>query len=218
VTGDELRSALAVRGVVAVLRARSAERAVEAGWALAAGGIRALEVTFTVPDAPAAIESLAAARDVLVGAGTVVTAAQAAAAVEAGARFIVSPHFDEEVLDAARALGVPAMPGVLTPTEVAKAARRCSVVKLFPASLGGPTLLTALRGPFPALAVVPTGGVTAANLRDWLAAGALAVGAGTDLCPPEAVERGDGRALEARAACYMASFAAARDDGAGPAS
>jgi 2-dehydro-3-deoxyphosphogluconate aldolase/(4S)-4-hydroxy-2-oxoglutarate aldolase len=218
VTGDELRSALAERGVVAVLRARSAERAVEAGRALVAGGVRALEVTFTVPDAPAAIERLAADADVLVGAGTVLTAAHAAAAVEAGARFIVSPHFDEEVLDAARALGVPAVPGVLTPTEVARAARRCSVVKLFPASLGGPALLSALRGPFPTLAVVPTGGVTAANLRDWVAAGALAIGAGTDLCPTEAVERGDSRALEARAARYMASFAAARDDVAAPAS
>lgn len=208
-TSDQLRGELARRGVVAVLRAGSAERAVAAGEALAAGGISVLEVTFTVPRAAIAIEQLGADEGLLVGAGTVLTPAQAREAVRAGARFLVSPHLDPGLLDVADELGVPALPGVLTPSEVAAASRRCSLMKLFPASVGGPGLLSALRGPFPDLAVVPTGGVTAGNLAEWLAAGAVAVGAGGDLCPPAAVEAGDLAALRQRAEQYALAFAEA---------
>jgi 2-dehydro-3-deoxyphosphogluconate aldolase/(4S)-4-hydroxy-2-oxoglutarate aldolase len=208
VTGEQLRAELAGRGVVAVLRAGSAERAIAAARALAAGGVTAIEITFSVPDAPGAIAKLAADESLLVGAGTVLTPDQADAAVRAGARFVVSPGLDEQVLDAAGRSGVPALPGVFTPTEVARAARRCSLMKLFPASLGGPALLAALRGPFPDLAFVPTGGVTASTVGDWLAAGATAVGASGDLCPQEAIEAGDTELLRQRAERYMAAFAA----------
>ena len=170
----------------------------------------AVEVTFTVPDAPGAIAELAAEESLLVGAGTVLTPDQADAAVRAGARFLVSPGLDDEVLDAAERLGVPALPGVFTPTEVARAARRCSLMKLFPASLGGPTLLAALRGPFPDLAFVPTGGVSASTVGEWLAAGAIAVGASGDLCPPDAIEARDTGLLQERAERYVAAVAAAR--------
>jgi 2-dehydro-3-deoxyphosphogluconate aldolase / (4S)-4-hydroxy-2-oxoglutarate aldolase len=207
---EELRRDLADRGIIAVLRASSADRAVAAGQALAEGSVTAIEVTCTVPDAPLAVARLAADDSLLVGAGTVLTPDQATAAVHAGARFLVSPHLDERVLDAADELGVPALPGVLTPTEVARATLRCSVVKLFPASMGGPGLLAALRGPFPDLAAVPTGGVDSGNLGDWLAAGAIAVGAGSDLCPPAAVEAGDAKALRGHAERYVAALAAAR--------
>ncbi len=209
-TGHELRRELAERGILAVVRAGSADRAVAAGNALAEGSVTAIEVTFTVPDAVLAIARLAADDSLLVGAGTVLTPDQAAAAVQAGARFVVSPHLDERVLDAAEELGVPALPGVFTPTEVARAMRRCSLVKLFPASLGGPALLSALRGPFPDLAAIPTGGVDTANLGDWLAAGAIAVGAGADLCRPGAVEAEDADALRGHAERYVAALAAAR--------
>ena len=168
VTGEQLRAELAARGVVAVLRAGSAERAVAAARALAAGGVTAVEVTFTVPDAPGAIAELAADESLLVGAGTVLTPDQADAAVRAGARFLVSPGLDDQVLDAAERLGVPALPGVFTPTEVARAARRCSLMKLFPASLGGPTLLAALRGPFPDLASYrPAASARAPSANGW---------------------------------------------------
>jgi 2-dehydro-3-deoxyphosphogluconate aldolase/(4S)-4-hydroxy-2-oxoglutarate aldolase len=207
VTGDELRAELAERGIVAVLRAASAERAVAAARALAEGGVPAIEVTFSVPDAPAAITELAIDESLLIGAGTVLSADQVDAAVRAGARFVVSPNLDDEVLDAAERSGVPALPGVLTPTEVARAARRCSLLKLFPASLGGPALLAALREPFPGVAFVPTGGVTADNLGDWLRAGAVAVGAGGDLCPRTAIDSGDADALRARARRYADAFA-----------
>jgi 2-dehydro-3-deoxyphosphogluconate aldolase / (4S)-4-hydroxy-2-oxoglutarate aldolase len=215
-TGDELRRDLAERGILAVLRASSARHAIVAGQALAEGSVTAIEVTFTVPDAPVAIARLAADDSLLVGAGTVLTPDQATAAVHAGARFLVSPHLDDRVLDVADELGVPALPGVLTPTEIAKATLRCSLVKLFPASMGGPELLAALRKPFPDLAVVPTGGVDSGNLGDWLAAGAIAVGAGADLCPRTAVEAGDAKALRGHAERYVAALAAARAPDRGP--
>jgi 2-dehydro-3-deoxyphosphogluconate aldolase/(4S)-4-hydroxy-2-oxoglutarate aldolase len=210
VTGDELRAELAARGVVAVLRAASAQRAVAAARALAEGGVTAIEVTFTVPDAGRAIAELTQDEELLVGAGTVLTAAQASTAADARAQFLVSPNLDEQVLDAAGRLGVPALPGVLTPTELARAARRCSLVKLFPASLGGPGLLAALRGPFPGVGLVPTGGVSASNISDWLAAGAVAVGAGAELCPAGAIEAGDTDLLRARAEEFIGAFQAAR--------
>jgi 2-dehydro-3-deoxyphosphogluconate aldolase / (4S)-4-hydroxy-2-oxoglutarate aldolase len=210
VTDEQLRAELAERGIVAVLRAGSAERAVAAARALAEGGVTAIEVTFSVPDAPSVIAELATDESLLVGAGTVLSADQVDAAVHAGARFVVSPNIDEEVLDAAESRGVPALPGVFTPTEVARAARRCSLLKLFPASLGGPALLGALREPFPGLAFVPTGGVTAGGIGDWLRAGAIAVGAGGDLCPREAIEAADLEQLRARARHYAAAFAESR--------
>jgi 2-dehydro-3-deoxyphosphogluconate aldolase/(4S)-4-hydroxy-2-oxoglutarate aldolase len=207
VTADQLRAELAKRGIVAVLRAGSAERAVAAALALAEGGVSAIEVTFSVPDAPAAIAELANDESLLIGAGTVLSADQVDAAVRAGARFVVSPNLDEQVLDAAADSGVPAVPGVLTPTEVARAARRCSLLKLFPASLGGPAFLAALSEPFPGVGFVPTGGVTADNLADWLRAGAVAVGAGGALCPRAAIESGDADVLRARARRYADAFA-----------
>ena len=206
-TDEQLGAQLAERGIVAVLRAGSAERAVAAARALAEGGVTVIEVTFSVPEAPSAIAELGTDESLLVGAGTVLSADQVDAAVQAGARFVVSPNLDEQVLDAAASRGVPALPGVLTPTEVARAARRCSLVKLFPASLGGPALLAALREPFPGLAFVPTGGVTADSVGDWVRAGAAAVGAGGDLCPREAIEAGDVESLRARAMRYAAAFA-----------
>lgn len=206
-TGDRLRAELGERGIVAVLRAGSAQHAVAAARALADGGVTAIEVTFTVPDAPAAIAELAGDESLLLGAGTVLSADQVNAAVDAGARFVVSPNLDEQVLDAAQSRAVPALPGVLTPTEVARAARRCSLVKLFPASVGGPALLAALKEPFPGVGFVPTGGVTAEGVGDWLRAGAVAVGAGGDLCPREAIEAGDAELLRERAMRYSAAFA-----------
>ena len=208
-TGEQLRAELADRGILAVLRAGSAERAVAAARALAEGGVTAIEVTFSVPDAAAAIAELATDESLLIGAGTVLRADQVDAVIGAGARFVVSPNFDEQVLDAAAGHGVPALPGVLTPTEVARAAPRCSLVKLFPASLGGPAFLAALREPFPELGFVPTGGVTAVGVGDWLRAGAVAVGAGGDLCPREAIDAGDVDLLRARARRYADAFSEA---------
>jgi 2-dehydro-3-deoxyphosphogluconate aldolase/(4S)-4-hydroxy-2-oxoglutarate aldolase len=140
----------------------------------------------------------------------VLTPDQAYAAAAAGARFLVAPNYDEQVADAADELGVPLLPGVLTPTEVAAAMRRCPALKLFPSDIGGPDYLRALRGPYPALQVIPTGGVRADNMGEWLAAGALAVGVSGDLCPPERVDAFDEADLRRRARRYLDALAEAR--------
>jgi 2-dehydro-3-deoxyphosphogluconate aldolase / (4S)-4-hydroxy-2-oxoglutarate aldolase len=198
------------RGVIAVIRATSADHAVAAARALAEGGVTAIEITFTVPDAAVAIATLAQDGRLLVGAGTVLDPGQADDAVRAGANYLVMPHFDADLVDAAHRLGVPAIPGVFTPTEIVAAARRCRVVKLFPAGAGGPAMLRALRGPFPDVAFLPSGGVRADNIGDWLDAGAYGVSAGADLCPAAALERGDTGELTRRAQAYAAAVAHAR--------
>jgi 2-dehydro-3-deoxyphosphogluconate aldolase/(4S)-4-hydroxy-2-oxoglutarate aldolase len=201
---------LARSGVVAVLRAPGVGAAVAAAGALAAGGITAVEVTFTFDGAEEAIRRLRRIDELLVGAGSVVTPDQVAAAADAGARYVVSPHLAPAVIDAADALGVLAIPGAFTPTEIVAAAARSRLVKLFPASVGGPPMLRALREPLPELALLPTGGVTPENVHAWLEAGAVAVGAGGGLCPPEALAARDWRSIERRAAAYRGALDAAR--------
>lgn len=188
--------------LVAVIRAGGAQQAIRAGRALAAGGVRALEVAFTTPDAASAIAELSGFEDLFVGAGTVLSADQAQAAVEAGAQFLISPALVEDVLEVGEETGVLTIPAALTPTEVVAASTRAEAVKLFPASLGGPAYLKALRGPLPDVKLIPTGGVDAGNVGEWLAAGAYALGAGGDLCPPARLAVGDFEALTERARHY----------------
>lgn len=202
---------LRARGIVAVVRAATPALAVTASRALADGGVTAIEVTYTVPDAAAAIAELAADERLLVGAGTITTAAQAREAVAAGARYLVSPHRCDAALDVAEEAGIPALPGVFTPSEVVAAAARARLLKLFPANVGGVDLLKTLRGPFPDLAFIPSGGVTADNLGDWLAAGAVAVSAGSSLAPSTAVATGDADAIAASARRWSEALAAARE-------
>jgi len=177
-------------GVIAVLRAPSPDAAVEGAEALIRGGVRALEITYSTPDPASVIRELDRrhGQDVLLGAGTLTRPEQAAEVAEAGARFLVSPGSVAEVAEAMRATGAAVMLGALTPTEVMRAAQLgADVVKIFPASLGGPAFLRALRAPFPDLAFMPTGGVNPQNLADWFAAGAVAVGAGGELTPARAL-------------------------------
>lgn len=202
---------LAAAGVVAVLRAPSADGAVEASLALARGGVRAVEITFSTPDAVSAIERLVAHdEELLVGAGTVTTLDQLHSVADAGAAFAVSPHTDPALADAARERGLLYLPGALTPTEVVRAAQLGEVVKLFPASLGGPAYLKALLAPFPELRIVPTGGVDAGNVGDWLRAGAMAVGAGGELCPAKLIADGDFDTITERARGFAAALDAYR--------
>ncbi|WP_307864277.1 bifunctional 4-hydroxy-2-oxoglutarate aldolase/2-dehydro-3-deoxy-phosphogluconate aldolase [Agrococcus sp. TF02-05] len=199
-------------GVLAVVRAPSAEAAVAAGDALVRGGITGIEVTFSTPGALEAIAELRHRHPgAVVGAGTVTTAAQAEASATAGAAFLVSPGTLPELARAMLATGLTTMTGAMTPSEVMQAmALGVDVVKVFPASLGGPALVKALREPFADAVLMPTGGVTAENLADFLAAGAIAVGAGGDLLPRAALEAGDWDAIETRAARYADALRAAR--------
>lgn len=185
---DRLQS-LRQAGIVAVLRAPSPDAALAAIDALVAGGITGLEVTYSTPDAPAVIaETLRRHPSAYVGAGTVRSAADAEAAVSAGAAFLVSPGTTPRVAAAMVATGVVSMTGALTPSETMTALEAgVEVVKLFPASSVGPAFLRALRAPFPEVAFMPTGGIDAAAIGPWMDAGAIALGAGGDLVPSSAL-------------------------------
>jgi len=199
---DRLRAA----AVVAVLRADAAQDAVRSADALVAGGVRAIELTYTTPDAAAAIREVRTRHgdDVLLGAGTIRTAAQVEEAVAAGAAFLVTPHLHPPLLDAMVATGRLAVPGTFTPSEVATALDAgAPAVKLFPAATAGIGHMRALRGPFPGLEVMPTGGIGAAEVRAWLDAGALAIGAGSELCPPALVREGRWDAITATARAFL---------------
>lgn len=175
---------LADRCIIAVVRHRDATAAEAIARASAAGGLRAVEITMSVPEAPALIAALRASldRDVLVGAGTVLSATQADAVVGAGAQFVVSPGLDRGAFERCVAAQVPLLPGALTPTEVmACRALGLDAVKLFPSDTGGPRHLRALRSVFTDVGFVPTGGVTSANAADWLDAGAHALGVAGEL-------------------------------------
>jgi len=200
-------------GVVAVLRAASVEVALRAVDAVVRGGVSAVEVTYSTPDVATVLAELARrfGSDVILGAGTLTTSAQVIESSEAGAQFLVSPGFDTDVVTAMSTTGRLTMVGGFTPTEVQRLARSdVDVVKLFPGSLGGPAMLRALRGPFPDLVYVPTGGVTESNLGDWFEAGALAVGAGGELIPRDALAREDYAAVTERAVRFIRALVATR--------
>jgi 2-dehydro-3-deoxyphosphogluconate aldolase/(4S)-4-hydroxy-2-oxoglutarate aldolase len=181
---------LARERLVAVLRVARPELVGPSVAALAAGGLGAVELTFTTPGVAAELERARARHpELLLGAGTIRDADQARAAAEAGADFLVMPHFDPLVLEACLATGLPAMPGVFTPSELAAAAAAgADLFKLFPAGSAGPAHLRALLGPFPGAQIVPTGGISLADIPAWLEAGALAVGVGGELCSTELIE------------------------------
>ncbi|GIM44833.1 ketohydroxyglutarate aldolase [Collibacillus ludicampi] len=176
---ESFRSTLADHPLVAVLRAETAEDAIEKADALIEAGITCIEVTFTVPNAGDVIQYLVKRKGCHVGAGTVVTAQQVQEAITAGARFLVSPGYSFDVDMAAKDANVPYIPGVLTPTDIMAAlAQGHRLMKLFPANVLGPGYLRGLREPFPQVSFMPTGGISIADMNDWFAAGAVAVGMG----------------------------------------
>jgi 2-dehydro-3-deoxyphosphogluconate aldolase/(4S)-4-hydroxy-2-oxoglutarate aldolase len=193
-------------GVIAVIRGDSPEQARHLARACAAGGIVGVEITLTTPDAISAIRdcALELGEAVLMGAGTVLDARSASDAMTAGARFIVSPLYDPQTVMVTLRAHAIAIPGAFTPTEIMAATRAgADVVKLFPSTSVGPAFVRDLRRPLPALRLMPTGGVTTENLPGWLAAGVVAIGAGSDLLQPEAIARRDWSAVTARARQYV---------------
>jgi len=200
-------------GLIAVVRADQAAQAVRVADALLAGGVWAIELTFTTPGAAEALAEVRArhGQEILLGAGTIREVAQVEAAVVAGVDFMVTAHLRSDVLTAMLASGLPFAPGVFTPSEVGQALDAgAQAVKLFPASTGGPAHLRALRGPFPDLQVIPTGGVDASNLHTWFAAGALAVGAGGELVPRTAIQAADWDEITRRAKQFAEATRSAR--------
>jgi len=182
-------------GIVPVVRAATVDEANRAVEAICAGGIPIVEITMTVPDAITVIRQVAReyGREVLVGAGTVTTAAQAELCIAAGAEFIVSPGLSFPVLSAAQSCGKLAIPGALTPTELMNAHQYgARLIKIFPCgNVGGPKYLKSLKAPFPDAALIPTGGVNAANAAEFIGAGAFALGVGAELVNAAALREGN---------------------------
>jgi 2-dehydro-3-deoxyphosphogluconate aldolase/(4S)-4-hydroxy-2-oxoglutarate aldolase len=172
-------------GIVAVVRASSVEEAEKITDACIAGGVAAIELTFTVPHADRLIEAMCdkySNGEIIIGAGTVMDAATARIAILAGAQYVVSPYFDPETVKTCNRYGIPSMPGIYTPTE-AVAAMECGadVLKVFPGDLAGPRFIKDIHGPIPNAVMMPSGGVDIDNVKDWIKAGAIAVGAGSSL-------------------------------------
>ncbi len=211
---DEIVRAIEGCGVVAVIRMREPEKLEAVVRALADGGVRALEITMTVPRA---IELIAEVRPALpegflLGAGTVLDAKTADASVCAGAQFVVSPVFRPEVIEACHAREVPALPGCFTPTEILSAWRAgADIVKLFPATTLGPGYIKDVHAPLPGVKLMPTGGVTLDNAGAWIAAGAVAVGVGSALVDARAIAAGDFAAIAANARRVVSNVRAARE-------
>lgn len=196
-------------GCVAVVRGNDADEAVKTVDAVIAGGVTGIELTFTVPHADKALDELsekyADRDDVLIGAGTVLDPATARLAIIAGAKFIVSPIFNADVAKICNLYSIPYTPGCFTPTEIQTALEAgVDLVKVFPGSVAGPAMVKALHGPFPQLAIMPTGGVSLDNLETWFDAGVTLVGAGSNLTA--AAKTGDYAGVTATAKKYRAKL------------
>ncbi len=172
-------------GLVAVVRAESADQALRIADSCIAGGVAALEITYTVPGASRIIEQLAGRyrpQELVIGAGTVLDEATARQAILSGALYLVSPFFDQATVTLCQTYQIAVMPGAMTIKEIAEVMRSgADLVKLFPGEVCGPALLRAVRGPLPQARIMPTGGVSLANAAEWIKAGAVALGAGGSL-------------------------------------
>jgi 2-dehydro-3-deoxyphosphogluconate aldolase/(4S)-4-hydroxy-2-oxoglutarate aldolase len=208
-----ITSAIERLGVVAVIRLQDPTRLRGVIDALAAGGIRALEVTMTVPGAIQLIADIAPSlpEGFLIGAGTVLDADTARRAIDAGAQFVVSPIFRPAVIDEAHRVDRPAMPGCFSPTEIQHAWEAgADIVKVFPATSLGPSFFRDVRGPLPHLKLMPTGGVSVENADEWIRAGAVAVGVGSALLDPRAISAGDYASITEKAKRILANVEDAR--------
>jgi 2-dehydro-3-deoxyphosphogluconate aldolase / (4S)-4-hydroxy-2-oxoglutarate aldolase len=207
-------AAIEAHGVVAVIRLKEPEKLRGVVDALAEGGVRALEVTMTVPRAIELIAELAQRLPdgFLLGAGTVVDVETADRAIAAGARFVVGPVFRPAIIAACHRHDVPAVPGCFSPTEILTAwDAGADIVKVFPATSLGPGFFKDLRGPLPDVKLMPTGGVSIDNAGDWIRAGASAVGVGTALVDGKAVASGDFSVIKENARRIVANVRAARE-------
>jgi Entner-Doudoroff aldolase len=191
---------------IAILRSNDHAIGRQAMAAAVRGGFRVLEVTLSTPGAVEIIADLSRDDRLLIGAGTVLTVEQVRAAAHAGARFLISPVLDVEVLAEASRLGCVMVPGCSTPTELWRAHRTgAALQKLFPVPAGGPSWLRAVLAPMPFLRVIPTNAIDAGNAAEWLAAGAFAIGCGRALFSPEDLAAQAWDRIEARARALRAA-------------
>lgn len=195
-------------GIICVIRAKQSDEAIKIANAVVAGGVTGVEITYSVPRADSVIERLVDqydSSDVVVGAGTVLDATSARLAIIAGANFIVSPTFDREVALMCNLYQIPYIPGAYTITEAQEALKYgAEMIKLFPGELAGTATIKAYHGPFPYLNVMPTGGVTLANMVTWFEAGASVVGIGTGITGP--ASQGDLKAVMHNAQQFIEQY------------
>ncbi|GAA3409785.1 bifunctional 2-keto-4-hydroxyglutarate aldolase/2-keto-3-deoxy-6-phosphogluconate aldolase [Paenibacillus hodogayensis] len=206
-------------GVVAVLRGETPEEVVRMAEQAIAGGIKVIEVTMTVPFALKAIEELASRysssdpesdRYAIIGVGTALDPETARAAILSGAEFVVGPSLNPQTVVLCNRYRIPIMPGVMTIQEIQTALELgVDIVKLFPGNLYSPSMIKAIKGPMPQANVMPTGGVSLANIGEWVRAGAVAVGIGSDLTT-EAVKTGNYALVAEKAAQYVAAYREAK--------
>jgi 2-dehydro-3-deoxyphosphogluconate aldolase/(4S)-4-hydroxy-2-oxoglutarate aldolase len=211
---EETKQTLEEVGLIPVLRASSVQLGHALVDAMMAGGVTVVEVTMTVPNALTLLRELKQrhGKKLLLGSGTVTDATQAAATIDAGAEFVVSPSLHLDVIAKTRELGRVSIPGALTPTEVIAAWRAgADYVKIFPCSaMGGASYLKSLLAPFPELKLIPTGGVTLQTAPDFLKAGARALGVGTDLVNAAAIAEGKPDLVTNTARTYLEAIRTAR--------
>ena len=200
-------------GLLAVIRGPSAELTVKMVEALVAGGVLGIEITYSTPNAEEVVRTLSQAfgSRIVLGMGTLTKPEQANTAKAAGANFIVSPVCEAFLVKSMVDSGLLTMAGALTPTEVLQAYNLgADVIKIFPGSLGGPAYIKALKGPFPYIPMMPTGGVSANNVAEWFSTGVVAVGAGSELCPPQLAKEGKFDEISRRAAEFVQVVKSAR--------
>jgi 2-dehydro-3-deoxyphosphogluconate aldolase/(4S)-4-hydroxy-2-oxoglutarate aldolase len=211
---NKLLSEIIGSGVVAIVRLSSSQGLLRVAEAIAAGGVRHIEFTMTTPGAlrtlQAATEALGS--DIVFGAGTVLDAETARAAILAGARFVVAPNLNPDVITLCHRYDVVCMPGALTPTEVLKAWESgADIVKVFPADSFGPAYIRAVYAPLPQVRLAPVGGVTVSNTADYIRAGAACVGVGSSLVNDRLVAEADWAALTTRARAFCQAVQAGRN-------
>ncbi len=209
----EILSRLQQAGVIAVVRGKNKEEALQASRAIIKGGLQGIELTFTVPNVQEVIQELAAeyqGKEVVIGAGTVLDVVTARLAILAGAEYIVSPSFDQATAELCNLYQIPYLPGCMTITEMQTALKSgVDIVKLFPGSISGPSIVSAIKAPLPQVNIMPTGGVGLDNMSEWFAAGVTAVGVGGNLLAPAAV--GDYEQVTAIARQYAQTLLAIRE-------
>lgn len=210
---NEIVDRIIESGVVAVIRMKETDRLLKVIEAVRSGGVKCMEITMTVPGAIDIIRQLSRSvpADVLVGAGTVVDEETAGKVIEAGAQFVVGPVLNLGIVDLCLKSGITVMPGCYTATEIFAGWKAgADIVKVFPATSLGPKYFKDLRGPFPDIRLMPTGGVTIDNVGEWIHAGACAVGIGSDLLDKKAIEEDRYEVLTERAARMVENVKAAR--------
>lgn len=212
-SGPEVLDHILESGIVAVIRGLDPTPIGDAIAAMAAGGVTVAEITLTVPNA---LELVRATRkrlseEAIIGAGTILDAETARAAILAGAQFIVTPVLNLDVIRLCKRYNVPVMPGAFTPTEILAAWEAgADIVKVFPADVVGPAFFRAIRGPFPYIRLMPTGGVDLSTAKSFLEAGASCLGVGAQLFDAKRVAAGDFASVTARASEYHAAIASFR--------